>query len=140
MELSAQQKTIVNTTFNRILSMEISKLFYSRLLQVNPELQELFVNTDMHQQRKMFFDMIQVIIYAIDNPSSVQNTIKGLIIRHMDYGVKGEDYAKVANAFLWVLADRLGDNYTEDVDDAWQATFDYILQVAREVDIKNVLS
>jgi len=37
---------------------------------------------------------------------------------------------KVVESFLWVLKDKLGDDYTDDVDYAWRTTFELILSVA----------
>ena len=132
MTLHYEDKMLINKTFHHILTNNIADTFYNHLFETSPELQPLFANTDMIKQRKMFMDMIRLIIYSIDNIEKVQKSIQEMGTRHVNYGVNFDDYPKVINAFLWTLQSRLGEDYTEDVDRAWRTTFDLIVSVASE--------
>lgn len=51
---------------------------------------------------------------------------------HAGYGVKDEHYTKVAEALLWTLGQGLGDDFTDDVEDAWVAVYTLLSSVMKE--------
>lgn len=132
MQLSDKHKVLIHSTFNQVLSNDVTVKFYKHLFETYPELKPLFADTEMAKQRKMFIDMIQFIVYSMDNLEKVRTSIQQLIERHVSYGVGIDDYPKVVESFLWVLKDKLGDDYTDDVDYAWRTTFELILSVAED--------
>jgi nitric oxide dioxygenase len=43
--------------------------------------------------------------------------------RHVEYGVKAEDYSPVGAALLWTLEQRLGKEWTPQLAEAWGAAY-----------------
>ncbi len=49
--------------------------------------------------------------------------IQAMAQRHVGYGVKPAHYKLVGNALLWTLEKGLGDDWTQDVKNAWTACY-----------------
>jgi len=94
MQLSDKHKVLIHSTFNQVLSNDVTIKFYKHLFETYPELKPLFADTEMAKQRKMFIDMIQFIVYSMDNLEKVRASIQQLIERHVSYGVGVDDYPK----------------------------------------------
>ena len=46
--------------------------------------------------------------------------------RHVSYGVKAEHYDIVGATLLWTLEQGLGDNFTDEVKEAWTIAYGLI--------------
>lgn len=132
--LSDQEKLLVTKTFYQIvpISGRASEKFYGRLFESAPEVEGLFRKANMGEQRKKLIDMIALVVYSLDNIDKVKSAIHKLGERHKGYGVREEDYAKVRNAFLWMLESELGEDFTADVSAAWEKTFLMLEEYATE--------
>jgi hemoglobin-like flavoprotein len=100
------------------ISEQAADLFYGRLFETYPEVQPLF-RGDMRQQGRKLVSMIDTAVMALDRLEPMVPAIEDMGARHAGYGVKPEDYAKVADALLWTLSQGLGDDFTPEVEQAW---------------------
>ena len=62
-------------------------------------------------------------VNSLNNLEAVVPAVEEMGKRHVGYGVKDEDYDVVGEALLWTLAAGLGDEFTDDVKDAWTETY-----------------
>ena len=99
-----------------------AELFYGKLFELNPDYKALFKG-DMKEQGRKLMAMINTAVNALDKLETVVPNVQELGRRHVDYGVKPEDYAVVAEALLWTLGQGLGDKFTDDVKSAWTAAY-----------------
>lgn len=132
--LTPQEKLLVNKTFYQIvpISDRASEKFYNRLFEIAPEVQPLFNKANMAEQRKKLIDMIALVVYSLDNIEKVTGALKKLGERHQGYGVGADDYAKVGEAFLWMLDSELGEDYTPEVAEAWTKTYQLLSETATD--------
>ena len=49
--------------------------------------------------------------------------VQALGQRHVGYGVQEQDYAVVGEALLWTLGQGLGEDFTDEVKQAWTETY-----------------
>ncbi len=119
------QKNLVQSTFAKVetIADDAAKLFYSRLFELDPEIEPLFKNADMTEQRKKLMQTIAVAVKGLDNLHEVAPAIEQLGIRHNDYGVKVEYYDTVGAALLWALEQGLGSDFTPEVEAAWTSVY-----------------
>ncbi|MCP5141669.1 MAG: hemin receptor [Gammaproteobacteria bacterium] len=122
--MTPEQKALVRDSWARILPIQetAAKLFYDRLFEAYPEVKPYFKG-DMTGQGRKLMAMLNTAVNGLDNLAPLIKPLQQSGARHAGYGVKDEDYDKVADAFLWTLEQGLGDACSDDVRDAWIAAF-----------------
>ncbi len=123
--MNRAEQDLVRATFARLAVMpEVAgALFYQRLFELDPELRRLFKN-DMRVQAVKLMTMLAVVVYNLHEPGPVLPAIRDLGARHVEYGVKSEDYDVLRDALLWALEQALADDFTPAVRDAWTVCYD----------------
>ncbi|MCU7797208.1 MAG: hemin receptor [Candidatus Thiodiazotropha sp. (ex Myrtea spinifera)] len=112
------------------ISDKAAALFYSRLFEVYPEVKPYFKG-DMEVQGNKLMAMIGMAVDSLDNLEPLIGTIQDSGKRHAQYGVKDEDYDKVADALIWTLEQGLGDAFTDEVKGAWVNTYTALASVMK---------
>jgi hemoglobin-like flavoprotein len=97
-------------------------LFYGRLFELHPEVKAYFKG-DMEEQGRKLMAMISLAVNSLENLEPLLPAIRESGKRHAEYGVQDADYDKVAGALLWTLEQGLGDDFTDEVKQAWVATY-----------------
>jgi len=111
---------VAQQSFEKVLpvSERVAKLLYLRLFQLDPSLRPLFKG-DMQAQGRKLMDMIQTVIYGLDQFDRIIPLAQDLGRHHSGLGVKDKDYDTVAAALLWTLERELGPDFTPEVKRAW---------------------
>jgi hemoglobin-like flavoprotein len=127
---------MVQESFHKIVPIisEVGQIFYSRLFETAPELQELFSNAFGQDGNKA-----QVITEVVNShlrsllSKSVTNSrvtispaMRELGRRHEKYGVTSAHFTKMKEALIWTLRLRLGDDFPADLEEVWRSAFDDI--------------
>jgi hemoglobin-like flavoprotein len=122
--MAADQVSLVQTSFAlvRPIADAFARQFYARLFELDPALRALF-RTDMAEQRQKLMQMLEAIVGALDRPALIVAEVAALGQRHAGYGVLADHYTTVEEALLWALARELGERWTLEVAEAWQATY-----------------
>ena len=123
--MNARQINLVKSTWSIVAQLEpevVGSLFYTRLLETNPELKTIF-HTPVAEQSRKLISMISYVINKLDKLESVIDEVKKLAVRHVRYGVKEQHYAKVGAALLWTLEKGLSDMWNEEIEAAWIACY-----------------
>ena len=122
--MTPEQKQLVRDSWARILPIreQAAELFYGRLFDRYPEVRPYFAG-DMEAQGRKLMTMLDTAVEALDRFDTQTGPLAALGRRHSDYGVKKEDYDKVADAFLWALEQGLGPGFTPEVKAAWVVTY-----------------
>lgn len=100
-----------------------ANLFYTRLFELDPSLKPMFAHSDMAEQRRKLMSMITMVVRGMARLDELVAGIENLGRRHVAYGVRDEHYATVGAALLWTLEQGLGPNFTDEVKEAWTATY-----------------
>ncbi|MBT7955015.1 MAG: hypothetical protein HN731_07480, partial [Rhodospirillaceae bacterium] len=122
--LTDEQIRLVQSTFAMVepIADDAAVIFYNRLFELDPKLKTLF-KEDMAEQRKALMSTLKVAVKGLTDLDSILPAVQQLGERHGGYGVKDEDYKTVAQALLWTLEQGLGDEFTDDVKDAWTEVY-----------------
>jgi hemoglobin-like flavoprotein len=123
--VNALQRELVRTTFARLAIIpEVSgALFYERLFAASPSFRPLF-KSDMRIQGVKLMSMLAMVVYNLPEPGPVLPAIRDLAVRHVEYGVKLEDYDAMREALLWTLEQALGEDFTPASREAWCVCYD----------------
>jgi len=122
--MTPEQIDLVQSTFKKIdaIQDQAAELFYNRLFELDPNLKPLFKG-DMTLQGKMLMATLGIAVFGLNDLPQITTTIKDLGKKHVDFGVKDEDYHTFGEALMWMLGQALGSDFTADAEEAWGDTF-----------------
>ena len=131
--MTLEEIKLVKESWAKVLpiSGQAAELFYGRLFELYPEVQPYFKG-DMKEQGRKLMGMIGSAVNSLENLGTMIPVIKESGKRHAGYGVKDEDYDKVADALIWSLGKGLGDDFTDEVKSAWVTTYTSLADVMKE--------
>jgi len=109
----------------------VGDVFYSKLFTTTPQLKNLFY-TSKEEQSKKLVDMLSMIVGRLDRMNELTEDIRQLAIRHKGYGVKFRHYDLVEDALMWTLAQGLGNDWNEEVKEAWQQCYQILSRSMQE--------
>ncbi len=127
--LSSTQLAIVKDTWARKIQPDLRNtgdVFYLSLFELDPSLKELFKG-DITEQSQKFMNMMQTLMDSLDKVDELVPVLENMGIRHVGYGVQDEDYEVFGKALMKVLAQKMGSEFTDDVRDAWQTTYNVLI-------------
>ncbi len=129
----SRQVALVQTSFTQLLSQgdSTAKLFYHRLFEVAPETHSMFKG-DMALQRIKLIEALQIAVNGLSNLEKILPIIQDLGRKHASYGVKEEQYESFAEALLWTLEQKLGQDFTPEVKAAWMSASTLLIGVMKE--------
>ncbi len=122
--MTEKQIELVQTTWEKCIPIAdtAAELFYGKLFELDPSLKSMF-SSDMKEQGRKLMMMITTAVKGLSNLPSIVGAVQNLGRGHVKYGVKEEHYETVGAALIWTLSQGLGDAFTEEVEEAWVATY-----------------
>lgn len=119
------QIAMVQDSFAKVIPIKdaAAELFYADLFETAPEVKSYFATSDMQDQGQKLMATLGVVVNGLRDLDMIVPAAQALAIRHVDYGVKAEDYGKVGASLLRTLEKGLGDDFSPDTADAWAAAF-----------------
>jgi len=136
--MNATQIALIHSSFEHLApaAEALAASFYGRLFEIDPTLRPLFQHDIVLQGRK-FMTMLVVVVRGLDTLDRLLPDVENLGRRHVAYGVSDTHYETVEVALLWAIQDRLGDDWTPAVGEAWAAAYrllaDTMQRAARDV-------
>ena len=114
------QIQLIKDSWSKIMPIadETGQLFYQRLFEIDPDLKQLFEG-DTDEQINKLMSTLNLAILSLDDINSIITTVQELGIRHGEYGVLSAHYSTVGEAFIWTLEKKLGEDFTEELKQAW---------------------
>lgn len=116
--MTPDQISLVQKSFDTVPAEAAAELFYARLFELDPSLRPLFKG-DMTVQGQKLMDMIATAVDGLSDLETIVPAVQDLGVRHAGYGVKADHYNTVGSALLWTLEKGLGEQFTDDVREAW---------------------
>lgn len=113
------------------MAQQAGMLFYERLFELDPSLEPMFKSERSEQVRKLMASL-NMVVMSLDRLESILPNVRELGRRHVDYGVKDDDYDTVGAALLWTLEQGLGDAFTPEVKEAWSCAYGSLAGVMKE--------
>ncbi len=122
--LTERKKRLVQSSFTKVapIADKAAEIFYAKLFEMDPNIKPLFKG-DMKQQGAKLMSMIGTAVNGLDNLEAIVPAVQNLGKGHVSYGVKDSHYDTVGGALLYTLETGLGDDFTEDVKDAWTEVY-----------------
>jgi hemoglobin-like flavoprotein len=119
------QQQLIRTSWTAVqpIADDAAKLFYARLIELDPRMADLFRHSDMAKQRMVLMQTLGVVAANIDRLDQLIPEIEALGRRHAGYGVRAEHFATVGSALLWTLERGLGDQFTDTTALAWAEAY-----------------
>jgi hemoglobin-like flavoprotein len=107
-----------------------AQLFYDRLFDLDPTLRSLF-HADLKEQGRKLMQMLGAAIRLLEQPAALVPVLENLGRRHVDYGVQDGHYDTVGEALLWTLKSALGEEFTEEAEEAWSDLYTTIASIMK---------
>ena len=116
---------LIQSSFAKVVPIAdtAAALFYADLFETAPEVKPYFANSDMSEQGKKLMATLGVVVNGLRDLDKIVPVAQDLAIRHVDYGVKAEDYGKVGASLLRTLEKGLGDDWTPETAGAWTTAY-----------------
>ncbi len=128
--MDSRQISIVKESFDKIKPnlSKVSRVFYDRLFELDPNLRKLF-KSDMRVQRKKLAKGLTLIVENLHNAKLVGDKIKELAWQHVEHSVKPEDYKVFGEALIFAISAALGDDSTKATKDAWKNSYETLVEI-----------
>ncbi len=114
----------------------ITRRFYERMLEVNPEVKAFFNQAHQHTggQQRALAGAICAYFTHIDNPAVLLPDVELIAPKHVSLGIKAEHYPIVGSNLLAAIKDVMGDGATDEIIEAVAEAYGFLanLFIGRE--------
>ncbi|TGP21841.1 MULTISPECIES: globin family protein [unclassified Mesorhizobium] len=114
-------------------------LFCEKLFAIDGSLKALFHTTEMEKQGAKLMTAPGFVVHGLSRAETILPTVQDLARRHVGYGVEEHHYPIVGQALIETLEAGLGEAFTQEMREAWQAAYGLLAGVmiaaAREVEL-----
>lgn len=127
--MTAQEIELVRNSWVSVLAHrdEAGDFFYSYLFDQSPQMKDLF-KSDTRTQNQKLMSSITLIVTKLNKLDNIQSEVEFLAKRHINYQVKPAYFTVFGDAFLQMLAHILGNDWTEEMEIAWNKVYELISQ------------
>lgn len=125
--MNQAQVALVQQGFDRAarLGAHVAATFYAELFAIDPTLKTLFKG-DMIVQSEKLMQTLRALVAGLASPEAILPLIRRLAVKHLDYGVKAQDYATVGTALMRTLRHELASEFTPEAREAWTAAYQFL--------------
>jgi hemoglobin-like flavoprotein len=122
--ITARQRAFVRSSWDlmRPVAVHVADLFYDRLVELDPSLEELFPD-DPDTQRPRFMKAVAASVSGLDDIEALRPMLNELGRRHAADGVREGHYVTIGKALIWTFEQSLAEDFTAPVKDAWSALY-----------------
>jgi hemoglobin-like flavoprotein len=133
--VTAGQRWLVQASWGKVVALapHVAELFYDRLFELDPLLEDLFP-ADLAEQGTELMAAIGLAVERLEQPSSIAPCLEELSRSHVGYGLRTGHYVTIGDALLWTLEQSLAEDFTPRVKEAWQATYQLLSALMIEAD------
>ncbi len=109
----------------------ITRRFYERLFEANPEVKAFFNQAHQHTggQQKALAGAICAYFTHIDNPAVLLPAVELIAQKHASLGIQAEHYPIVGTCLLAAIKDVLGAAATDDIINAWAEAYQQLADI-----------
>jgi len=105
---------------------EMVSQFYTNLFERFPSVIPMFENTTQAQQVAKLVAALKLAIASLRKPDKLVGALTAMGERHQAYGAEAGHYQAVNETLLEVMQQYAGDNWTQEVNDAWTSALNLI--------------
>lgn len=103
--------------------------FYEILFERYPQARPLFPQNGMARQAEMLTQALVAVLDHLEDAPWLQETLGGLGVKHVGYGVTREMYDWVGASLLATLAEVAGPAWTPELQGAWGEAYGAIVSL-----------
>lgn len=125
------QVELLEESFGKVAprAEEFATSFYDNLFTDYPAAKPLFASTDLASQQKKLLASLVFVVKNLRKPDALTGALEGLGARHVKYGALPEHYPLVGASLLKTFESFLGNDWTEEVKQAWVDAYGVITEV-----------
>lgn len=114
------QMQLVVASWSKIspFAQRTTALFYDKLFSLNPALEQQFLAVNLEHKSQI----IALLGLALSSSNRIENivtTMQEINRRCGDYDLAEHDYSSLGNAFIWMLAQCLDQEFSDEIRAAW---------------------
>lgn len=109
----------------------ITRRFYERMFEANPEVKAFFNQAHQHSggQQKALAGAICAYFSHIDNPAVLMPAVELIAQKHCSLGIKAEHYPIVGSNLLEAIKDVMGDGATDEIMAAVAEAYGFLADI-----------
>ena len=121
---------LINLSFDALKPKgeEFVKAFYALLFERYPAVTGLFNDMQIEQHVPRMLSALSSVVDGVNSKNFPLDVLRELGERHAGYGATEDLYGPVAETMLDVLADFLGDDWDENVKNAWSGVLGLVAE------------
>jgi hemoglobin-like flavoprotein len=122
--ITARHRSMIRSSWElmRPMAVHVADLFYDRLFELDPSLEELFPE-DLDTQRPRFMKAVAASVSGMDDLEAMRPLLNDLGKRQAADGLRESQYVTIGKALLWTFEQSLAEDFTPPVKDAWAALY-----------------
>jgi hemoglobin-like flavoprotein len=126
--MTPEQIMLVQVSWEQLapLTPKLGDVFYGKLFELSPSARELF-SADLHMQGETLISMLGVAVNMLDKLAMIDPIVQDLGRRHSRYRVQPQFVQPFRQALMYTLGWALGEGFTEQMHDAWEAMYDVLI-------------
>ncbi len=105
---------------------DVTARFYERLFRTQPQLTPLFGRNAAAAQQEMLLSAIVAVVDHLDDAAWLDQTLRALGAKHVEYGVDDSMYPLVAEALVATLAEVSAEAWSPEVESAWLGALGFV--------------
>ena len=119
---------LLRTSFEAVTPQAetLMETFYSLLFERYPSVQPLFAKADMKKQQGKLLASLALVVKNCDRPEALQEPLRQMGVRHLDYGTEPGHYAAVGECLLAALAQIAGPLWNAELEGAWTRAYQMV--------------
>ena len=131
--MTPEQITLIQDSWAKVIPIkdQAADIFYDHLFENNPGVRPLFAE-DMGDQKKALMGMLTVVVNGLPKLDTIVGAVQDLGKRHVSYGTQPAHYEAVGTSLLYTLDAGLGDDFTDEVKEAWATAYGTLSSVMIE--------
>jgi hemoglobin-like flavoprotein len=122
--MTARHRSMIRSNWElmRPVAVHVADLFYDRLVELDPSLEELFPE-DPDTQRPRFLKAVAAAVNGMDDLEAMRPLLNELGKRQAAEGLRESHYVTIGKALLWTFEQSLAEDFTPPVKDAWATLY-----------------
>jgi serine/threonine protein kinase/hemoglobin-like flavoprotein/Ran GTPase-activating protein (RanGAP) involved in mRNA processing and transport len=129
--LGKDKIALLEASFGKVMESgaDFAARFYAELFARHPTVKPLFSRVSMAKQRGHLASALTLAIDSLRNPDPLEHALLQMGERHAGYGVALTHYFHVTTTLLDVLEELCGEDWSDEVHEAWYEGLDAIVTV-----------
>ncbi len=116
---------LLRSSFDLVLERQpqLTPRFYEILFSRYPQVKPLFGRRSQDEQAAMLQEALVAVVDHLEDASWLDDTLRGMGKKHVEYGVTDEMYDWVGDSLLSTIAEVAGDDWTPELEAAWKEAY-----------------